>query len=263
MAAEAAAMTTTVSREAILRALRLALEPLDYVHAMWEGGAAAFDRVDPWSDLDLQVDADDDRTRDVVAAAEAVLAALSPIDLRYELPQPTWHGHWQAFYRLENASPYLLIDFVVLKHGAPEKFLQPEIHGQVVIHFDKSGVVQPPPFEPAALARRLDARVKTLGTTFDLFQTLILKELNRHNDIEALAFYNGFVLRPLVELLRIRHCPARHDFYTRYVYYDLPAPVVTRLEPLFFVANTEDLKTKRAEAARWFADLLSPLSAST
>ena len=51
----------TVTRGAILKALRTALEPLDYVHAMGEGGAAAFDRIDEWSDIDLQVDADDDR----------------------------------------------------------------------------------------------------------------------------------------------------------------------------------------------------------
>ena len=52
-----------LTRSAILTTLRQALEPLPYVHAMWEGGAAAFGRVDEWSDIDLQVDADDLRVK--------------------------------------------------------------------------------------------------------------------------------------------------------------------------------------------------------
>ena len=40
--------------------------------------------------------------------------------------------------------------------------------------------------------------------TFELFQMLTLKELNRHNDIEALVFYQSSTLRPLVEALNIK-----------------------------------------------------------
>jgi len=43
----------SVTRSSILSALRAALEPLPFVHAMWEGGAAAFGRVDEWSDGDF------------------------------------------------------------------------------------------------------------------------------------------------------------------------------------------------------------------
>ncbi|MBF8284247.1 MAG: Nucleotidyltransferase protein, partial [Anaerolineales bacterium] len=42
-----------ITRSSILTALRAALEPLPYVHAIWEGGAAAFGRVDEWSDCDF------------------------------------------------------------------------------------------------------------------------------------------------------------------------------------------------------------------
>ena len=37
---------STLTRSSTLTALRAALEPLLCVHAMWEGGAAAFGRVD-------------------------------------------------------------------------------------------------------------------------------------------------------------------------------------------------------------------------
>ena len=43
-------MPTTKQREKILEVLRQTLEPRAEVHAMWEGGAAVFQRVDEWSD---------------------------------------------------------------------------------------------------------------------------------------------------------------------------------------------------------------------
>ena len=144
-------MNTPLTRAEILVTLRAALEPLPYTHALWEGGAAAFGRVDDWSDIDLQVDADD---------------------------------------------------------------------------------------------------------------SLTLKELNRRNDIEALAFYHAFTLRPLVEALRIKHSPTRHNFHTRYVYYDLPPEVVRKLEPLFFVANADELGAKRALAEAFFTETLETLDLS-
>jgi hypothetical protein len=122
--------TTSLTRQQILDAVIAALQPLDYVFAMWEAGAAAFNRLDQWSDLDLMIDADDERTVDVQAAFEAAIQELSPIQLKYEEPQPTWHGHAQAFYRLRDASPFLMLDVVFLKHSHPDKFLEYEIHGE-------------------------------------------------------------------------------------------------------------------------------------
>ena len=114
-----------LKREEIIKALKERLEPLDFVLAMWEGGAAAFGRVDEWSDIDLQVAAQDDRVAEVLPIVEEVLLSLSPIDIKYEIPQPTWHGHAQTFYRLGNASRYLLIDFVVIKQSSPIRWIAP------------------------------------------------------------------------------------------------------------------------------------------
>jgi hypothetical protein len=247
----------TLDRNVILAALKSALEPLPYVYAMWEGGAAAFNRLDEWSDIDLQVDADDGQAGRVIAAAEAALRPLSDVALRYELPQPTWHGHAQVFYQLAQASPFLLLDFVVIRHSAPEKFLQPEIHGAAVVHFDKAGLVVSPAFNRTAHRARLRARLETLRVTFPMFQTLTLKEIFRRNAIEAMAFYNAYTLRPLVEILRMQHCPDRFDFASRYVYYDLPPDVVRRLEPLFFVGSLEDLPARRQQAEILFNTALA------
>jgi hypothetical protein len=42
-----------ITRSSILTALRAALKPLPYVHAIWESGAAASGREDEWSDGDF------------------------------------------------------------------------------------------------------------------------------------------------------------------------------------------------------------------
>ncbi len=252
-------MIMTLSREDILNAMRSVLEPLDTVHAMWEGGAAAFGRVDQWSDIDVQVICDDDSVPDVFERVEKALVDLSPIDLKYRIPEPTWHGHSQAFYRLADAGPFLLLDFVVMKKSSERRLREREIHGESVVHFNKNGVLVEENIDPVQFDEKLTARLEQMPVTFDMFQSLVLKELHRGNDVEALQFYHGMTLRPLLELLRILHCPARFNFHTRYFYYDLPSDVIERLEPLFFVSGPEDLRQKHQEAIEWFWEVQESL----
>ena len=49
---------------------------------------------------------------------------------------------------------------------------------------------------------------------------------------EATWFHMRFTIEPLVRLLRIRHCPARHDFGLRYLRTDLPADDADRVYAL-------------------------------
>jgi hypothetical protein len=238
-----------ITRKEILASIRSAIEPLEFVHAMWEGGAAAFSRVDEWSDIDLQIDADDGRADDVIAIIER---ALPTVDRRFEIPRPTWHGHAQVFLTFEDASPFLMLDLVVIEHSSADKFQQRRIHGTPVVHFDKSGVTAAPAFDEIDFAEKVRRRVGLLRDSFDLFQTLTLKELNRGNLIEAVSYYQGHTLRPLVEALRILHLPERYNFHTRYVYYELPADVVAELERLFLPRDADDLRRCHARAGEMF-----------
>lgn len=246
-----------IQPEQIARAVREALEPLAYVQAMWQAGAVAFHRLDRFSDLDLMIVVDDDRVEETFHVIEAALGTISPIARSFRTPQPTWHGHDQAFYMLEKASPYLLVDAAVMKLSSPNKFLQPEVHGEPRVYFDKCGVVAYPEFDWDAHTQMLDARVETLKALFELFQPFIIKELERGQRLEALAYYHGLTLRPLVELLRIRHAPARYNFQSRYIYYDLPRSAVDRLERLYFPRDPFELRQLHQEAGEWFRDLLS------
>jgi hypothetical protein len=250
----------TVDRDVITGTLREALEPLEYVYAMWEGGSTAMGRMDQWSDIDLAVDVEDDKVEEVFQVAEAALASLSPIELKYRVPEPTWHGHSQTFYRLSDAGPFLIVDLGVVKHSSADKLLQAAIHGRQLVYFDKANVVQSGPLDKEALLATISKRLAALPVIFDMFQSFALKEVYRRDNITALSYYQGFTLRPLVEALRIKHDPVRYNFHARYLYHILPTETVQKLERLFFVSDAEDLLAKREEGEEMFRQVMASIS---
>lgn len=250
-----------IQRDDLRFALARALASRDDVLAVWEGGAAAFDRADEWSDIDLQAVVHDDAVAATFATVEQALRELSPIEIIYEIPQPSWHGHAQKFYRLRDAGPFLLVDFVVMQQSASNRFLEPEIHGNAVVHFDRAGITsRTSPLDREVFARQLWKRVNDMRLTFPLFQSMTLKELHRGNAIDALSFYNAFTLAPLVELLRILHGPFHYNFRSRYLYHELPPGVVSRLEKLYFISGPDDLHARQQEAEEWFYSVLDTLT---
>jgi len=242
----------SITREDIVASLVRTLEPLECVHAFWEAGAASFDRVDQWSDIDLYTVAEDDCVESVFKSVEQALSSVSVIELKFRLPEPTWHGHSQSFYRLKEASPYLYIDLVVMKKSSKDKFLQFQIHGVPIVYFDKVGVVKDDAVDLELFMDGIEKRLETLKILFDMFQVDVLKELNRGNDIESHTFYMNNTLRPLVEALRIKYSPFHYNFRTHYIHYDLPPEVVERLQRLTFIADSKELRNRRAEAEEWF-----------
>jgi hypothetical protein len=251
-----------LTREVIVRTLANALEPLDYVHAFYEGGAAAFNRIDEWSDIDLYAIADDQKVEATFSAAEKTLESLSPIEQKLRTPQLPWPGVFQTFYRLENASEFLLIDLAVLKLSASEKFLEPLIHGNVVFYFNKNDTLKPTPFDKEGFLKKLQGRLEMLQTRSSMFNSFVQKEINRGNYLEALEWYHVFTLAALVEALRIENNPVHHDFRMRYVHYELPPETIRKLENLYFVKNAKDLQEKYHKATKWFQKTMSKINPS-
>lgn len=243
-----------LTRKDVLEAMKESLEPLDCVYAFWEGGAAGFDRADEWSDIDAQAIVADDRVEEAFKAVDRAVKKLGGASAKFRLPEPTWHGHSQCFYKLKNASPFLLIDFAVMKeHTEADTFDAWATHGKPIVIFDKRGLIREKKIDVAEHAGAMIKRLETLKTLFEIFHVMPLKETNRGNHIEALFFYLGQTYRPLVEVLRMKHCPQRYTYATRYVYYDLPPRVVERLETFTFFPP-ENMEEKVAEAAEWFRE---------
>jgi hypothetical protein len=252
-------IANSITREKIINTLVTSLRPLSHVHALWEAGAASFNRIDQWSDIDLYIVVDDESIEEVINVIEQTIKTISEPELQFRLPEPTWHGHSQVFYRLKNTSPFLFLDIAVMKRSSKDKFLQYKIHGQPIAHFDKIDVVKDDPVQPQAFLDKLEARLQMLRVTFDLFQVLTLKELNRGNDIEALSYYMAYTYRPLIEVLRIKYSSYHYNFHNSYIYYDLPDQIVKRLYKLNFIPNSEILGKCREEAEAWFWEVINSI----
>ncbi len=246
-------------REDVVPALKAALEPLDYVYAMWEGGAISFDRVDEMSDIDLYVDVEDSRVSDVFPVVEGVLEGLSGIKLKFSVPLPASHPYAQAFYRLKGASEYLLVDIAVMKHGVEDKFLEPEIHGKAIFHFNKEGAVAVPHVDVDKFVGNLRGRLEKMQTRFDMFRCFVPKEMKRGNYVEALDVYSRLVLELLLEALRMKHKPLHYNFRTHHILHDLPRDVVEKLRALYFVSDETDLARKLGLAEEWFRQTVEEL----
>jgi hypothetical protein len=252
-------MNEKLTRDVIIKALIDKLKPLDFVHAFWEGGAIAFNRVDQWSDIDLYAAVDDDKTEDAFLVVEQALKALSPMKQKLKVPQLPWQGLHQVFYKLENTSEYLLIDFVAVQLSAPDKLLETGMHGKVVFYFNKGNKVKVPKLDKDAFNKKLRERFERLKIRFELFNSFVQKEINRGNYLEAIDFYQTLTLATLVELLRIKYYPLHYNFKMHYVHYELPSEIVKKLLRLYFVKNENDLQKKYCEASKWVQEMFSEI----
>jgi len=248
---------TTVNRPDLVTSLRQALEACPEVDAAWEGGSAAFDTHDELSDIDVVAVVADNALDHVFANVEAALGALSPVALRVDMPpSPGWR---QKFYRLRDASEFLVVDLVLLRRSDPLQFREVELHGNGRTWIDRRGLHGETHLDLPADAAAARARVPALRDNFAMFQHLATKERLRVQAVEALHFYQAFALRPLVEALRLLHCPQRRVFSVRYLARDLPPKVVERVTSLSFISDLDDLADKHDQVQTWFAQVMQSL----
>jgi predicted nucleotidyltransferase len=250
-----------VRKEGLIDAIVEELKALESVHAVWEGGAAAFGRLDKWSDIDLYVLVDDKREDDAFSAVERGIRRVSSVKVKYDMPQGGWPGAFQAYYKVEGASDYLILDLAVVTPSSPEKFLDVEVHGEAVFHFNRLGTVRVTHSDLQSFSEKLRKRVARLKVRDEVFSIMVQKEINRGNLVEALDMYRVVVLDSLVESLRMLHNPYHHDFRTRYIHYELPKEIVTRLEDLYIVRDLRDLQDKYRRALKWYREILKDLEA--
>jgi hypothetical protein len=243
-------------REQISGVVCGALEPLPDVLAGWEGGSAAFGAVDSYSDIDLFFLVNDNASLDeLYATVASSLRELSPITGCHD-------GAAGRYYQLEAAGEYLMVDLCVVRVSAPDRYLDVERHGQVRPLFDKGEWLRPRSADLATVANKREERRRELQEWFVASQNFVNKAIRRGHQAEALAAYWGATLKPLAELLRMRHSPARWDFGMRYMERDLPPATYQKFCDLMFVRDLMDLEAKRVAAGAWGAELLRELEPS-
>ena len=202
---------------------------------------------------------DDEHVEDVFKVIDGVVEKLGGDTARFRLPEPTWHGHSQCFYKLKDASPFLLIDLAIMKENTEaDKFDVWATHGIPQICFDKKNLIIEQKIEPEEQAKAIMGRLEMLKNLFEIFYIMPLKETNRGNHVEAMFFYLGQTYRPLVEVLRMKYCPQRFNYATTYVYYDLPEDVVKRLENLIFI-RPDEMERCVEEVRAWFWEIANEI----
>jgi len=240
-------------RDRISSVICQALSQRQDVLAGWEGGSAAFGELDDYSDMDLNILINDEASTDLLhAVLEEALNTVSPITMIHPAPPG-------RYYQLKDAGEFLLVDMCFVRVGSIDNVLDVERHGQMVPLFDKGNWLRSRPSDEGALAIKRDRRFRELKPWYSVSQGFVRKAIARGQQVEALACYWGYTLRPLAELLRMRHCAARWDFGMRYLDRDLPPAECTRFRDLMYVSGLADLAGKLLEAEAWSVVLLQEL----
>lgn len=250
-----------ITRQEIIDTLARSLGDVPFIRAAWLGGSDASGRTDSWSDIDIQLVAEDDRIEETYDRVHSALETLSPIELSFRFPTPTWHGHEQEILKLRDADPWAIIDLVIMARSNPDRFLERERHGEPLVLFDHDGVVVPTALDRARHLEKMRRRLEVLRTQFGLFQSFITKAALRGAGADAMMSYVAFSFRPLVELLRIRHCPDRYDYGPRYLDRDLPAEARAAVESLAYVPSVDRIEEYRSRAEAVFRENLEALDA--
>jgi hypothetical protein len=240
-----------IDKDMIIAKLREVLEPLPFIHAFWLEGADANGTADEYSDLDLWADVEDEYETQAIGAAESALASLSDFGLLYvmEHPHPKIR---QRVYHLTDTSEYLAIDFCWQLHSREQVYLiEGDTSGAAKVVFDKSGVVRYKPPDLAEYAEENAKRLREIKYKRTQYARAE-KYVRRGSYLEAYAYYNEYVLNPLVDLARLVFSPHNADFGFCHISRSVPEHIRRRLEYFAQIGSPEEIGRKITEAGQWF-----------
>lgn len=247
-----------MERHIITEALRKKLEPLPYIYALWLEGADASGLVDEYSDLDYYVDFEDDYEEQAIEAVESALSELAEIDYKYVVN----HGHpklRQRIYHLSGTSEYLMIDFCWQLHSR-DKAEYVYIKGNRVeaasVIFDKADIIRYKEYAPSEFDAPNRKRLEEAQYLYTQ-HSRVIKYVYRNQYPEAYAYYNKYVVEPLVDALRIIYTPANSHYYLIHISHHIPAEECRKLEYFLKITSVEEIAERISKAREWFTELVN------
>jgi len=245
--------------------LRKQAETDSDVQVVFVGGSAVTGGYDDHSDLDVEVLATPGQA---VAAYRRLLdAALRDFEVHqvWELPEATWPDGRQAFLNLtpdagDMTRPTRIIDLHVSDLADEHRLVDERRHGVPHVVHDPGGLVELRHDDESAMAAARAEAIAQAATRRQTAEWLVNRAIARGDEVEAIAFHLGYGINPLVRLLRIKHCPARHDFGLRYLGIDLPAGYAERIAALM---PGPDLAARARETFAWQDELIAELAEPT
>jgi hypothetical protein len=250
-----------MKRDQIIIELRNKLEPMPYIYAMWLEGADASDLVDEYSDLDIYIDFEDEYEEQAIGAVEEALAEIAPIDYRYIMKHP--HPKLrQRIYHLAGSSEYLMIDFCWQLHSRSREeysYIIGNLVESAKVIFDKKEIIQFQDENENAYKEENITRLEECKYRYSQ-HCRVIKYVHRKQYLEAYAYYNRYVLEPLIDLLRLTYTPAHAYYYLIHISHHIPKIEAQKLEYFAKVSSLEDIQTKIPQAQEWFQELLRSYS---
>jgi hypothetical protein len=247
-------------KQKIIEKLKEALEPLDYVYALWFEGADANGTADEYSDIDLWADIADEHERDAIEAAENALRELTEFDYKYVMR----HGHpqiRQRIYHLKGTSEYLMIDFCWQLHSRPKDsyaYYENDPIEAVKVLFDKDNIIRYKKFDMSEFTAANTLQLEEMKYRYTQ-HSRVIKYVHRGHYLEAFAYYQRYVLEPLTCLLRIIYTPAYTDYGYVHISQHIPKDKAERLEYFAKISSLEDIENKTVEAQCWFSELIEDI----
>ena len=223
-------------------------------------GSAVTGGWDEHSDLDVEAWC----SGDAHVTYDALLALARrdfDLDHVWELPEATWPTGRQCFIHLQPdaadlSRPTRLIDLVI--QTTPERLtMDTRRHGAPMVLHDPAGLLVLQDDDEADLELQRRQAVAQTAARRQTAAWLVERAIARGDLAEATPLHLRFAVEPLVTLLRIQHCPARHDFGLRYLRTDLPAGMAERVEA---VLPGPDLALRSRAAFAWQDELLAHLA---
>lgn len=249
-----------MDKNIITKTLKNKLEPLDYIYAFWLEGADANDTADEYSDIDYYIDFEDEYEEEAIKVVEDILAELGTIDYKYVMN----HGHSklrQRIYHIEGTSEYLMIDFCWQLHSR-EKMEYVLIKNDPIeaakVIFDKDNIIRYKKFNPNDYQENnsdilIDSKYRYTQ------HARVIKYVYREQYAEAYAYYNRYVVEPLINLLRLRYTPAHVQYYLIHISSHIPKEEIKKLEDFIKVGSLEDINNNIKKAQVWFKQLLEEI----
>jgi len=242
-------------RQEIINTIKKELKEYPFINAVWLEGADAHNRVDEYSDIDLWIDADDEKIDQAFDALVNCLNQFGELDLKIK------QNHnddviSQRYYHLKNTSPFLLIDVCIQKHSREMKFKVEHTDEKPLILFDKNNVIKFEQIIQSEFDITLKNRVKEIEELFLVHLPKVEKHIKRNHFLSGGEPYRHSVLEPIIELLRINSDPTKKDFGFKHIESDLPNEEITRLEKLSQYTSVDDISALLPMAEKFFYEAL-------
>lgn len=245
-------------RENILESLLRSIEECFLVEGCWEGGAAANNCLDQYSDIDLILCVDDENIEETFDYLEKCIRNISPISKKWRVPEPTWNGHSSCHYKLEGAAEYFLIDITIIKRTKIENSFEFERHGDLVEYINKQNINISGSANNESFWERSEKRLNMIEESFPFYKSIVTKGILRERPFDTLAFYR-ILVDFYIDLLGMKYRPFRYDFKLRYVSKDFPEKELENIERFSFVSGLGDMKANLDFLEGYVFDLISEL----